>query len=49
MEFDLLDAGGQKVEVARAYRPVLEPGAKWEIKVPVAGDSEARFRKAGLD
>ncbi len=41
VEFDLLDAAGQKVEVAREYRPVLEPGAKWQIKVPVAADSKA--------
>lgn len=41
VEFDVLDAKGQKVEVARAYRPALEPGAKWEIKVPVAADSKA--------
>jgi hypothetical protein len=41
VEFELLDAEGQKVEVARAFRPVLEPGAKWEVKVPVAGDSKA--------
>ena len=40
VEFDLLDAGGQKVEVARAFRPVLEPGAKWEIKLAVAGDAK---------
>ena len=41
VEFDLLDAGGQKVEVARAFRPALEPGAKWQVKVAVAGDSKA--------
>jgi hypothetical protein len=41
IEFDLLDAGGRQVEVARAFRPVLEPGAKWEVKVPVAADSKA--------
>jgi hypothetical protein len=41
VEFELLDAGGNKVEVARAFRPVLEARAKWEIKVPVAGDSKA--------
>ena len=41
VEFDLLDAGGQKVGIARAYRPVLDPGAKWQIKVPVAGDAKA--------
>jgi hypothetical protein len=41
VEFDLLDAEGQKVEVGRAFRPVLEPGAKWQVKVPVAGDSKA--------
>jgi hypothetical protein len=40
VEFDLLDVGGQKVEVARAFRPLLEPGAKWELKLPVAGDSK---------
>jgi hypothetical protein len=41
VEFDLLDAGGQKVEVARAFRPALEPEAKWQVKVPVASDSKA--------
>jgi hypothetical protein len=41
VEFELLDAGGQKVEVARAFRPVLEPGAKWQVKVLVASDSKA--------
>ena len=41
VEFDLLDAGGQQVEVARAFRPALEPGAKWQVKVPVASDSKA--------
>jgi hypothetical protein len=41
VELELLDAGGQKVEVARAFRPALEPGAKWQVKVPVASDSKA--------
>ncbi len=41
VELDLLDAGGQKMEVARAFRPALEPGAKWQVKVPVARDSKA--------
>jgi hypothetical protein len=41
VELDLLDAGGQKVEVARAFRPALEPGAKWQVKVAVASDSKA--------
>ena len=41
VELDLLDAGAQKVEVARAFRPALEPGAKWQIKVAVASDSKA--------
>ena len=41
VEFDLLDAGGQKVEVARAFRSALEAGAKWQVKVPVASDSKA--------
>jgi hypothetical protein len=40
LELDLLDAGGQTLQVARAYRPALEPGAKWEIKLSVAGDSK---------
>ncbi len=37
---DLLDAEGKKVEVARLYRPMLEPGAKWDIKVAIASDSK---------
>jgi hypothetical protein len=41
LEFDLLDARGQKVGVAQAYRPVFEPGARWEFKLPVAGESKA--------
>jgi hypothetical protein len=40
VELDLLDAGGQKVGVARGYRPALEPGAKWDFKLPV-GDAKA--------
>src|ERR1039458_800228 len=35
VELDLLDAGGQKIGVARGYKPVLEPGAKWQFKLPV--------------
>jgi hypothetical protein len=45
VEFDLLDAGGERVEVGRAFRPVLEPGAKWQVKVPVAADSKAASAK----
>jgi hypothetical protein len=41
LKLDLLDAGGQTVCIAKAFRPVLEPGAKWEIKLPVASDSKA--------
>ncbi len=41
VELDLLDAGGHTLQVLRASRPVLEPGAKWEIRMPVAGDSKA--------
>jgi hypothetical protein len=41
LQINLLDAGGQTLQVARAYRPALAPGAKWEIKLPVAGDSKA--------
>jgi hypothetical protein len=45
VELDLLDAAGQKVEVARAFRPALEPGVKWQVKVPVASDSKALSAK----
>jgi hypothetical protein len=38
VEFDLLDAGGQTLQVIRAYKPLLEPGTKWEIKLPAEGD-----------
>jgi hypothetical protein len=41
VEIELLDTEGQNVEIARALRPVLEPKGKWEIRVPVAGDSKA--------
>jgi hypothetical protein len=41
LKLELLDAGGQTVGIAKAYRPVLEPRAKWEIKLPVASDSKA--------
>ena len=41
VELDLVDAGGQKVGIVRAYRPVLAPGAKWELKLPAAGDTKA--------
>ena len=40
LELELLDAGGQKVGVARAYQPVLAAGAKWQIKVPFEGDAK---------
>ena len=40
VELDLLDAGGQKIGVARGYKPALEPGAKWQFKLPV-GDATA--------
>ncbi len=41
VEFELFDAGGQGVEVARAYRPTLGAGAKWEIRVAVEGSAQA--------
>jgi hypothetical protein len=41
VEFNLRDAGGHTLQILRAYRPALEPGAKWEIRLPVAGDSKA--------
>ena len=41
LELDLLDAGGRKVGIVRGYRPVLEPGAKWQIKLPIEGAAGA--------
>jgi hypothetical protein len=41
VEFQLFGAVGQGVGVARAYRPVLKAGAKWEIKVATEGAGEA--------
>jgi hypothetical protein len=41
VEVDLLDDGGGVVEIAKAFRPVLEARAKWPIKMSVAGDSKA--------
>jgi len=40
LELDLLDEAGKTVGIARSYRPVLAPGAKWEFKVPM-GDTQA--------
>jgi hypothetical protein len=40
LELNLLDAEGKTLQVARAYRPTLEPGAKWDIRLPVTGDSQ---------
>jgi hypothetical protein len=40
VELDLFDAGGQKVGIARNYRPALAPGAKWQFRVSV-GDAKA--------
>jgi hypothetical protein len=37
LELDLLDAGGRKVGIVRGYRPLLEPGAKWQVKLSVEG------------
>jgi hypothetical protein len=42
IQLDLLDAGGRTVEIARSFRPLLDAGAKWEIKLSVAGDSNAQ-------
>ena len=41
LELDLLDAGGNKVGIARGYRPALDPGAKWQVQVPCQGASKA--------
>jgi hypothetical protein len=41
LEIDLLDAGGHKVGIVRGYRPVLEPGAKWQVKLPFEGATGA--------
>lgn len=40
IQLELLDVGGQSVGIGRAYRPKLEPGAKWEFKVSM-GESKA--------
>jgi hypothetical protein len=48
VELDLLDAGGQKVGVARGYRPTLEAGAKWQFKVPVGEVKAASARLASI-
>ena len=41
LELDLIDAGGRKVGMARDSRPMLEPGAKWQVRVSVAGSPDA--------
>jgi hypothetical protein len=41
IELDLLDAGGRKVGRVRDFRPLLEAGAKWQVKVSVAGSPGA--------
>ncbi len=41
LELDLLDAAGRKVGIVRGYRPTLEPGAKWQVKVPFEGATKA--------
>ena len=41
VEFYLLDADGRNVAIARAFRPTLDPGAKWQIKLPVEVSSPA--------
>lgn len=41
LEIDVLDASGRKVGIVRGYRPVLEPGAKWQIKLELEGASGA--------
>jgi hypothetical protein len=41
LEIDLLDTGGRKVGIVRGYRPVLEPGAKWQVKLPFEGAAGA--------
>jgi hypothetical protein len=48
VELDLLDAGGQKIGVARGYKPVLEPGAKWQFKLPVGDAKAASARLASV-
>jgi hypothetical protein len=47
VEIDLLDTAGQKVGIARNYRPALEPGAKWQFKVPV-GEAKAVSARLAL-
>jgi hypothetical protein len=45
LELNLIDAGGQEVGIAKAYRPLLGPRAKWQVKVPVAGAPGAASAK----
>jgi hypothetical protein len=48
VELDLLDAGGQKVGIAKGSRPALDPGAKWEFKVSVGNAKAASARLAAI-
>lgn len=40
LELNLLDAAGKTLQVARAFRPKLESGAKWEIRLPITSDAK---------
>ena len=48
VDLDLVDAGGKKLGIARAYRPALEPGAKWDFRVPVGDAKAASARLASI-
>ena len=41
VEFYVLDADGRKVAIARDFRPLLDPGAKWQVKLPVEASPQA--------
>lgn len=41
VEVNLLDARGQKLGILRAFRPTLDPGAKWRFEMPVVGQPQA--------
>jgi hypothetical protein len=41
VEFCLLDANERRVAIARDFRPTLDPGAKWQVRLPVEVSSPA--------
>ncbi len=48
IEFDLLDADGQKIGTAKDYQQVLEPGAEWRFKALVIAAKAVNARVASI-